>query len=103
MKCEPCAVKVNVGLPAVTEDGVTVESVGGNGIITKFTFFEVTPAGLTTAICAVPASVTRLAATGALSWVGLMYLVVSDEAFQRITCPGKKPDPFAIKTKSGFP
>jgi len=32
-----------------------------------------------------------------------MYVVASAEPFQRITCPGKKPDPLAVTTKPGLP
>ena len=91
--------------PMVAEAGLMLERVGNGRLVTvKFWPLEVPPpgAGLFTVTVVETAFAMSAALMAAVSWVGLMKVVVRAEPFQRtVDTPSMKPVPFTVSVKPG--
>jgi len=97
----PFTVRVNAGVPAVAEFGLS-EVIAGGAAIANAKPLVVMPAESTVTV-ALPAVAIKLAGTGAVSWPELTKVVVRAVAFQRTAAPDAKALPFTVSVKVGPP
>jgi len=97
-KFVPATERVNAGPPATADEGDKPAMVGTGAVMVSVAGAEAAPA-FCTVTTAVPGAAISSARTGAISWVGLMAVVVRAELLNRIALPAPNPVPLTRRVK----